>query len=123
MRNTVAKTEIISLLNNSSNALSHIEIQNALNGLCDRVTIYRVLDRLIDEGLLHKIINVDGVVRYASCNKSCTHKHSHNHVHFSCTSCKKVTCLETVEPSFLMPKNYTVTQVNFTVSGICPSCS
>jgi len=123
MRNTVAKTEIISLLNNSSNALSHIEIQNALNGLCDRVTIYRVLDRLIDEGLLHKIINVDGVVKYASCNKSCTHKHSHNHVHFSCTNCKKVTCLETVEPSFLMPKNYTVTQVNFTVSGICPSCS
>ncbi len=121
-RNTAAKTEIQELILASKSALSHTEIQNLLNGLCDRVTIYRVLERLTNEGLIHKIINIDGVVKYAACH-SCEGKHSHNHIHFSCQKCKTVTCLEGVEPSYTMPKNYKVNEMNFTLSGICPQCS
>lgn len=124
MRNTAAKTEIQELILNSDVALSHHEIQEKTKGLCDRVTIYRVLDRLVDDGVIHKIVNVDGVSKYAACH-SCTedHKHTaHNHVHFSCQKCKTVTCLENVEPTFKLPTNYSVSEVNFTVSGICPAC-
>jgi len=41
-RNTAAKTEILSLIEQSEVALSRSEIQSSLDGLCDRVTIYRV---------------------------------------------------------------------------------
>jgi Fur family ferric uptake transcriptional regulator len=82
-RTTTAKTEIQDLIVSSSVALSHSEIQKSLQGLCDRVTIYRVLERLMEEGVIHKIVNVDGVVKYAGCH-SCSVKHSHNHIHFSC---------------------------------------
>lgn len=121
-RNTTAKTEILKLINNSQSALSHSEIQTLLNGLCDRVTIYRVLDRLTEEGLIHKVVNVDGTVRYAECHACSSTEHHHNHIHFSCEQCDSVTCMDNVEPSFSLPKNYKVHAVNFTVSGICPQC-
>lgn len=120
-RNTIAKTRISNLLSQSNVALSHAEIQLSLDGLCDRVTIYRVLDRLVEEDLVHKVVNVDGGVKYASC-QHCEITHNHNHIHFSCQKCKSVTCIKDVQPSFKLPKNYKVTDVNFTVSGICPQC-
>lgn len=120
-RNTVAKMEISNLINQSDVALSHSEIQSVLDGLCDRVTIYRVLNRLVEEGLVHKVINIDGSVKYASCD-SCLVSHNHNHIHFSCEKCKSVTCLEDVKPTFNLPKKYKVSEVNFTVSGLCPQC-
>jgi Fur family ferric uptake transcriptional regulator len=49
-RNTTAKTEIQELILTSNVALSHSEIQKSLDGLCDRVTIYRVLERLLKDG-------------------------------------------------------------------------
>lgn len=121
-RNTAAKTEILSLIEKSNVALSHSEIQSSLDGLCDRVTIYRVLDRLVEEDLVHKVINTDGGVKYASCH-SCETTYNHNHIHFSCQKCKSVTCLENIEPSFKLPKKYKVSEVNFTVSGLCQECS
>lgn len=121
-RNTNAKTHIQEIISNSQVALSHAEIQTLINGLCDRVTIYRVLERLVDEGLAHKVVNIDGIVKYAGCH-SCSVKHNHNHVHFSCQKCKSVTCLDDVEPTFKLPKKYKVTEMNFTLSGLCPQCS
>jgi len=122
VRNTTAKTQIQELIITSSIALSHSEIQKSLEGLCDRVTIYRVLERLLNEDVIHKIVNVDGVVKYAGCH-SCTAKHNHNHIHFSCEKCKSVTCLQNVQPSYKLPQNYIVSEMNFTLSGLCPQCS
>ncbi len=59
--NTMAKTEILNLINQSDVVLLPTEIQLYLARLCNRVTIYRrVLDRLSNEGSIHKIVNVDG---------------------------------------------------------------
>ncbi len=121
-RNTVAKSTILNLITQSRVAMSAAEIQVALDGLCDRVTTYRVLERLIEEDVIHKVVNVDGGVKFAGCH-SCAAVHNHNHIHFSCQKCKTVTCLEDVKPSFELPQKYKVTEVNFTVLGFCPQCS
>ena len=123
VRNTTAKNEIKQLLANSAVALSRAEIQSATKGLCDRVTIYRVLDRLTEEGLIHKVLNIDGVMKYAACAKTCAAEHKHNHLHFSCQKCKSVTCLVDVEPSFKLPAAYKIAEMNFTLSGLCPQCA
>jgi len=124
IRNTTAKAHIQELLSHSEVAMSQVEIQQRSEGVCDRVTIYRVLDRLVEEGMVHKTANLDGVVKYATC-KTCNsdHKHNHNHVHFNCEGCGKVTCLENVIPQFSIPRKYKVKEVNFTLSGICPECA
>lgn len=122
-RNTAARSAILELINDSSVALSQPAIQNKLNGLCDRVTIYRVLDRLLDDGLIHKIVNVNGVVNYAACS-SCNHNHEHDHehIHFSCRICSELTCLDQVIPSFSLPEGFQAEETFFTISGICKNC-
>ena len=122
-RNTIAKTEILNLIEQSDKALSHSEIQQHLSGLCDRVTIYRVLDRLYEEGLIHKTSTIDGVVKYAACIKCTPEKHYHSHLHFNCESCHKVICLVDVKPIFKLSEDYTVREMNFMLSGICPECA
>ncbi|WP_126972742.1 Fur family transcriptional regulator [Gynurincola endophyticus] len=121
MRNTVAKTEILNLIKSSNQAFSHAEIEAKLEGLCNRVTIYRVLERLEEEGQIHKFVNINGVLKFAACHDCTDHHHDH-HAHFNCTSCGTVTCLEEVEPVYKVPKKYKVQEVNFTLSGLCPNC-
>jgi Fur family ferric uptake transcriptional regulator len=120
-RNTVARTAILDIIQASEIALSQLAIQHTLNGLCDRVTIYRVLDRLVEEGLIHKIVNVNGVVNYAAC-ATCSHNHHHQHIHFSCRVCNELTCLNQVIPSFDLPTGFSKEETFFTVSGICNNC-
>ena len=124
-RNTQAKGAIEEMLGQSNEALSHHDIQSKLGDLCNRVTIYRVLTRLVEDGTIHKMVDMDGVVKYASCKDTCntTHTHSHTHLHFSCTSCNTVTCLDDVQPQFKLPSDYRPKEMNFTISGICPKCS
>lgn len=121
-RNTTANAEILKLLNQSEVALSHADIQQSLNGLCDRVTIYRVLDRLTEDGVTHKVVDFNGVIKYAICHTCTSGEHHHNHIHFSCEQCHSVTCLEGIEPAYKLPEMYKVKQVNFTILGICPLC-
>lgn len=122
-RNTTAKKTILEIIKNSVVALSHTEIQILSKNICDRVTIYRVLDRLVGEDIIHKIVNLDGTIKYASCHhKHNEEEHTHNHIHFSCEKCNSVTCLDNVEPTFKLPINYLVKEVNFTLSGLCPNC-
>lgn len=122
-RNTLAKTEILKLIETSKVALSPAEILAILHGVCDRVTVYRVLDRLTEEGIIHKIATVEGVIKYAICQNCTLEKHNHNHLHFTCERCQTTTCITTVEPSFTLPAKYKIKSVNFTISGICPECN
>ncbi len=121
-RDTKALSEIRKLIQDSSIALSHAEILSMLDGLCDRVTVYRILERLVKENIIHKIINVDGVLKFASCTQ-CKQEHEHNHIHFSCEKCKMVVCLNDISPVFQIPSSYIIKQMNFTVAGLCPACA
>ncbi len=56
-RNTAAKTAVLEIFGKSKTALSHTEIQKQIGDLCDRVTIYRILDRLVNDDIVHKIVN------------------------------------------------------------------
>jgi Fur family ferric uptake transcriptional regulator len=124
-RSTHARRFIVELLERRNTALSHSEVQALCEGVCNRVTIYRILDRLVSEGLAHRIIDPQGIVRYALC-RACAHGYphkAHNHVHFSCEKCHTVTCLEKVEPTYTLPPHYKVHESNFTLSGLCAACN
>ena len=124
-RNTNAKSTILELIKNSEIALSHSEIQKMTAGLCDRVTIYRIMDRFESKGILHKLIDGEGIAKYALC-KDCKHEaksHHHNHIHFNCTNCHEVTCIEQAPIQYELPKEYLIEKINFNVIGICSKCT
>ena len=66
-------------------ALSHGDIEHEMPENVDRVTLYRTLKTFLDKGLIHKVLDNGGGLKYALCNDHCnTTGHKHNHIHFKC---------------------------------------
>ncbi len=120
-RNTETTAEIHFLLKNSNSALSHDMIQEKMSKSVDRATIYRILNRLCEDKIVHKIIADDGKQYFAFCVNCQEHQHKHNHFHFRCTECGKVECLQS-ELKIGLPKNYVFENLNGVISGTCPDC-
>ncbi|HEY8402836.1 MAG TPA: transcriptional repressor [Cytophagaceae bacterium] len=101
------------------------EITKLLGKGFDRITLYRTLQSFENKGLIHKIPDKDGNPGYAYCkHDSVNHSHSENHVHFKCTDCLSVLCLENVEiPAIKLPEKFKGNKYNFLVEGICQRCN
>ena len=86
----------------------------------DRVTLYRILDSLVDCGLALKAVDPRGVFRFSSA--SARHRHV-DHVHFSCTGCGGVFCLKARPPAPpQLPRGFRLKQVEFDLRGLCAGC-
>lgn len=125
LRHTMSRAEILRLMLARGAAMSEPDIEKEINGRCDRVTIYRTLSTFLDKGILHKVLDDGGVVKYAICSPACEHVsyHQHNHVHFKCNECGNTTCLDGVEvPAIDLPQNYQLTEANVLLQGVCGDC-
>lgn len=123
LRSTTCREDVLVTFMNKEIALSHGDIENQLKDRFDRVTIYRTLKTFLEKGIIHKVLDDEGV-RYALCKDHCTeHDHHHDHVHFKCTECGKTNCLDSVHvPSVALPKGYRAKEVNLLIQGMCPEC-
>ncbi len=121
-RATQARISVLDLLLHASHALSHAEVESAVlsaNQQIDRVTIYRVLEWLVSNGLAHKIPGKDRAWRY-----SAAFQETHHHVHFHCTHCDQTICLSSTKPDLIrLPKGYLFEESMLVIEGICPRCS
>ncbi len=121
-RNTKTKQMVRAILENSDKALSHEDIETALDGEMDRVTIYRILQGFEEEGLIHRITDEGGKWFYAMCH-SCNEGHHHdNHIHFQCTECHTLSCLDIKINQPHLPNGYSIKEINYLISGCCPNC-
>ena len=120
---TPARVHLISLLEDSNSAVSFSDIQDKLVQY-DRVTIYRSLNTLEDKGLIHKVQSDNNESYFALCEDSCTtHDHHHDHIHFSCKTCNKITCVPIKNEIKLDLKGYEVEEIKILVEGKCNKCS
>lgn len=123
-RNTQAQTVILEVLKSSDRALSHEQLQAVLDTKVDRATIYRVLNRFCEDGLVHKAMDDDGKQYFAycaGCDKP-NNKHNHNHFHFKCRKCGKVECLQH-KMHVPLPEGYVITHFTGMISGYCSRCA
>ena len=92
------KTKSINLLLNEfdqrSEAISTVTLIKLLSTEINKTTIYRVLDKLEDDGILHSFIGVNGIKWYAKCDGCSYTEHKDVHPHFECLSCGKVDCVD-----------------------------
>lgn len=124
-RKTEIRLKVLEHLQKVEKAVSQPELEKKFNKLADRVTLYRILSAFEEKGIIHKIMDVHGVARYAMCNeKHCTeHEHHDEHVHFNCTECGDVVCLDTVKiPDIKLPKSFSLSRLNLNVEGTCDNC-
>jgi Fur family ferric uptake transcriptional regulator len=123
LRHTESRIEILGLFFSHKCALSQPEIEKAIDS-CDRVTIYRTLSTFLEKGILHKVLDDAGSMKYALCPASCqTYHHNHEHVHFKCGECGDTTCLEDIQiPPVALPTGYALHAMNLLLQGTCPKC-
>lgn len=124
LRSTPSRQEILHLFLKKDYALSHGDIEKEINNALDRVTVYRTLKTFLDRGLIHKVLDDEGALKYALCNEACNAAgHHHDHVHFKCTRCGQTNCLDIEIPSVKLPKGYKPEELNLLIQGICENCS
>ncbi len=60
LRLTSSRKKIINILIKSQTALSEVDLEKRLSSVCDRTTIYRTLNTLLENGIVHKLVDTDG---------------------------------------------------------------
>ena len=125
LRTTQPRQEILHLFLKRDYALSHGDIEKEIDSTLDRVTVYRTLKTFLDKGLIHKVLDDEGSLKYALCNDACSVAgHHHNHVHFKCTRCGQTNCLTNVEiPTVKLPKGYKAKEIDLLIQGVCEHCA
>jgi Fur family ferric uptake transcriptional regulator len=126
IRHTNGREDILSMFLEHGHALSQPDLERKLIDKYDRVTIYRTLTLYLEKGILHKVLDDVGAMKYALCPDAChqaNHHHAHDHVHFKCLRCGNTTCLDQLEvPAIKLPAGYVLEECNLLMSGVCPSC-
>ena len=124
LRRTSSRSAILGLFIRSPQALSYGDVEKNVAAMFDRVTVYRTLKAFLDKGVLHKVLDDAGALKYALCNDECSVAvHHHEHVHFKCSKCGQTNCMEGVAiPSIKMPDGYVPTEMNLLIQGVCTRC-
>ncbi len=121
-RNTPSKEAVLSVLKSTEKAMSQDAIEQEIEIDIDRTTIYRILNRFCENGILHRIVSGDGKQYFAICMKYDDNKSPLHHFHFRCTNCQTIECLP-IPVHFSLTKGYSVESVNCVLTGICKDCS
>lgn len=126
LKRTKGRIDILEIfIENTSLGLSEGDIEDRLELEIDRATIYRTIRTFIDAGLIHRIADDDGVMKYALCGEACEdYGHDHDHIHFKCEHCQRTECLENIMVAkYDLPQGYVPRESNFLIIGICKECS
>jgi len=122
LRITSKRKDVLGLIVDYDSAIPFSHIQKELSNF-DRVTLYRTMNSLLEKGVIHKI-QVEGTeIFYALCGHTCDDKtHQHNHVHFHCSSCEKVHCLEPDSPLNIGLNGFQIENIEIQLQGVCNQC-
>lgn len=120
-RNTLSKEVVLAVLTNSKKAMSQDAIISKLEVDIDRATIYRILNRFCEDGILHRIVADDGKQYFALCIKCDKQSIPDNHFHFRCVECETIECMP-LEVQFSVPRKYKVQRMNCVLIGVCKDC-
>ena len=121
IRKTKSVEVLLNEFNNNSSAISVTKLVTKLNSRFNKTTIYRVLDKLEDDGVLHSFLGKNGLKWYAKCNGCSADKHKDLHPHFQCLDCGKVDCLSFNIETPVIP-NRKVNLAQFLIQGQCNEC-
>lgn len=121
-RVTRQRVVVLAFLLDQKKSLTHHEIHALLAAeALDPVTLYRVLEWLTENELLHRIAGADQVWRFSA---GAGHR-AHEHAHFQCTECAEVTCFPEVAlpRKIKMPAGFRSQEIDLLIKGTCPHCA
>jgi Fur family ferric uptake transcriptional regulator len=122
---TPLREAVFKSIGDESKPLAAIEIMETVKKhmTLNKVTVYRILDLLVEKGLVKRLSAGDRTFRYGMGASA----HHPDHAHFVCTRCGEMECLapEVVPRDFYQFKRQDVRhieQVDVRFEGICENC-
>lgn len=121
IRKTKSIEKVLEEFQQHSEAISAVNLIKRLDSKMNKTTIYRILERLEDDGILHSFLGADGVKWYAKCNGCTKSEHMDIHPHFQCLDCGRVECLS-VHINIPQIPNREIINSQVLIQGRCEEC-
>ncbi len=119
---TSHRLELLSILSGCDQAISEKELEVLMNGICNRTTIYRNLNSLVEKNVVHRILSKEAV-KYKLITGRTKKGKKLDHVHFECKKCNTTFCLEDLPiQDFKLPEGFKKLENQFIIIGICKNC-
>jgi Fur family ferric uptake transcriptional regulator len=124
LKKTGPRLRVLSVMSSKNTATSQPDLESLMHDV-DRVTLYRILNVFEEKGIIHKVFDLNGTANYAICTSNCQeHNHQDEHLHFNCTLCNNVYCLNDLSlPAFSLPPGFRAESFTLYATGLCPKCS
>ena len=122
--NTKQKDLILEAIKNRNSEFSAKDIYNDLDNKIGLTTIYRYIDKLVNDEVLNKTIGGDNTTYYQYLEEcSC-----HNHFYLKCTDCGKLIhvdcdCIEELTNHITKKHKFKPNKDHIIINGICKECS
>lgn len=118
------RVRVLMTVGNTSHPSSAQEILDTVRRVSDinRVTVYRILDLLVEHEVLNRLGLGEKSQRF--CLRGADH--AEEHVHFHCTRCDRYLCLDAPNPPLdakaLTGMDLDINHIDIRLEGICPAC-
>lgn len=121
---TQPRLRVLKIISEKTTAISQPELEKIIGKSIDRVTLYRILSTFEEKGIVHKVFDLNGTSAYALCSNDCTvDKHEDNHIHFICSVCNSVYCLDDIPKINIdLPQGFSVQSISINAVGVCENC-
>lgn len=121
LRKTKSVKLVLNEFSKNSSTASVINLVERLKSEMNKTTVYRILENLEDDGILHSFLDKNGHKWYAKCKDCSSTLHNDHHPHFECVSCGKVDCL-TIKLTLPEIPNLKVEVLQVLLQGKCEAC-
>ena len=121
-RKTQSVKVLLSEFELNSSAIPVTELIKRFYLQINKTTIYRILDKLEDDRVLHSFLDKNGIKCYAKSNYCTCDNHLDDHPHFQCIKCGRVDCL-LIDLPIPKIKNREITISQTLIQGKCDLCS
>lgn len=122
IRKTKSVELLLEVFEQSKQAISVVDLVSRLKQNMNKTTVYRILDRFEQDGIVHSFMGQGGLKWYARCQGCSSRQHTDLHPHFQCQHCGQVECLH-LEYTIPQVSNRKVESTQLLLIGLCDKCN
>ncbi len=121
--NTKQKELILEIIKKQKKEFTVKDIYNEAKNKTGLTTVYRLIDKLVEENIITKTIEKDNKTKYQYLEK-CS---QNNHFYLKCRNCKTLEhvdcdCIKELSNHILKNHSFTPDNENLIINGLCEKC-